>query len=81
MYRCEITKRNSRENDKLNKVVAVWRNKTYYRWVKSEETKQYEEVECGSGKEAVRELSLSKEGLEIWAGWNADQRAMWLKTN
>lgn len=80
-YRCEITKRVSQPNAKLQKVVALTRPKQYYKWVKNEDTREYEEVEAGRGHETVRELSVSQEGKDIWLGWNADQRAAWLKNN
>ena len=80
-YRCEITKRVSAPNVKLNKVPVLFRTKTYTKIVKDEDTKKVQEVFANVGQEVVRELSLSQDGVEIWNGWNALQRAEWLKLN
>jgi len=81
MFRDQITKRLSKPGDKLRKVIALTRPKTYTRWVKNEETNHYEEVANGQGFEPVRELSLSAEGESIWNGWTPEQRMAWLKAN
>jgi hypothetical protein len=81
MYRDQICNRLSKPGEKLIKLVVLTRPKQYYKWVKNEETREYEEVEAGRGHETVRELSVSQEGKDIWLAWNADQRAAWLKNN
>jgi hypothetical protein len=79
MYRCEITGRNSRLGEKLNKVVAITRPKSYTRWIKNEETFKYEEVVVGTGFEIVRELSCSAEGEALWRSWTPEEREAFLK--
>jgi hypothetical protein len=77
-YRCEITKRVVMDVP-LNKVVALTRPKTYTRWILNEETRQFEEVVIGEGRETVRELNLSTEGVSIWESWTEAERATFLK--
>jgi len=81
MYRCEITNRVSRPTDKLTKVVAVTRERTYTAHLKNEETNLVEEVFVSRGWEVVRELLLSQEGANIWGSWGDDQRKDWLNTH
>jgi len=78
-YRCEITGRVSKLGVPLHKVIAVTREKTYYKWVKDEETREWSKVEAGRGHEPVRELSLSVEGLEIWTSWKPSEKEEFLK--
>jgi len=79
MYRCEITNKVSEPGDPLNKIVALTRPKTYFRWIKNEENNRWEEVEVGHGSEVVRELSLSAEGLQLWHSWSDVDRELFLK--
>jgi hypothetical protein len=81
MFRDRLTNRQSKEGEKLIKMVVMTRPKTYKRWVKNEETNHYEEVDAGVGYECVRELSVSKEGLELWESWSPEARLAWLKAN
>ena len=55
MFRCAITGRVSRPGDKLIKIVVGTRPKTY--------KNELDEV-IGTGSEIVKELGVSKEGLE-----------------
>lgn len=79
MYRCEITGKNSKLGEKLNKVIALTRPKTYTRWVKNEETRQYEEIPVGTGFEPVKELNLSREGLAMWESWSKEEQEAFAK--
>jgi hypothetical protein len=79
MYRCEITGKLSKLGEKLNRVIAITRPKTYTKWVRDEESKKWIEVESGHGFEPVRELNLSREGLEIWESWTPDEKEAYAK--
>jgi hypothetical protein len=83
MFRCEITGKVSHPGEKLNKVIAITRPKTYTKWVRDEESHapKWIEVPAGTGFEPVRELSLSQEGLNLWESWNEEQKALFLKGN
>lgn len=65
--------------EKLNKIVVATRERTYYKWVKNEETNKWEEVEAGHGWEIVREINASEEGLALWNSWSPEERAIFLK--
>jgi hypothetical protein len=83
MFRCEITGKVSQPGEKLNKVIAITRPKTYTKWVRDEEshTPRWVEVPAGTGFEPVLELSLSQEGLNLWNSWTPEERALFLKGN
>ncbi len=69
----------TRGSEKLNRIVVATRERTYYKWVKNEETNKWEEVECGHGWEIVREINASQEGLDLWNGWTPEEREDFLK--
>lgn len=79
MYRCEITGKQSKPNAKLHKVIALTRNKTYHRWVKDEDTREWTQIIAGVGFEPVKELSCSEEGAALWASWSAEEKDAFLK--
>jgi hypothetical protein len=79
MYRCEITGKNSKLGEKLNKVIVITRPKIYFKYVKDETTRIWEKVQAGVGFEPVRELSLSQEGLELWGKMSEEERNIFLK--
>lgn len=79
MYICQITNKQSKSGEALHKVIALTRPKTYTRWFKNDETHQYEEKVIGHGFEPVLELSLSREGEEIWMSWNQEEKDLFLK--
>ncbi len=68
-----------RASEKLNRIVVATRERTYYKWVKNEETNKWEEVECGRGWEIVREINASEEGLALWNSWSPEEREVFLK--
>jgi hypothetical protein len=75
MYRCEILGKNSRLGEKLNRITALTRERTYTKWVKDEDTKQWSEVILPvKGFEIVKELSCSLEGYELWQSWTEVER-------
>ena len=79
MYKCQITGRQSRLGEKLNKVVVARRERIYTRWVKNEETNKYEEVFVAKGWEIVRELNACTAGVEQWNAMSPEQRALFLQ--
>jgi hypothetical protein len=79
MYRCQITGRNSNPGEPLHKIMVAFRNKTYTKWVRDEDTKKWSEVEAGVGFEPTKELSLSSEGVNLWESWSAEDKALFLK--
>jgi hypothetical protein len=74
MYRCMITKRNSREGDKLHKIVALTRPQTYKHWDPEEEENWTTE-----GSEIVLELNACQDGVRIWESWTPTERAEFIK--
>ena len=79
MYFCQITGKMSEQGEKLNKITVETRPKTYYRWVRDEDTNKWQEIETGHGFEIVKELNASEEGLQQWNDWTSEERAMFLK--
>ena len=77
-YKCMITGKVSKHGEKVNKIVAETREKTYTKWVKNEESFQYEEVFVAHGSEIVKELSVSKEGAALWERWSETDRKAFL---
>lgn len=80
MFKCQVTNEVTKPGDKMNKVVVETRDKVYHKWVLNEDTRKYEQVQCSSGFETVRELSVSDEGLQVWESMGAHERAHFLKT-
>ena len=80
MFVCQVTNRQSKREEKLNKLVVRTRDRIYTKWVKNEETRQWEEVEIGRGWEIVQELNVSQEGLDLWGTWTPEEREIFLKT-
>jgi len=74
MYRCDITGRLSRELEKLNKVVAITRARTYKQF-----DRETEEDWFSYGTEIALELNANEDGLRLWNSWNDEQRQLWLK--
>ena len=73
MFRCGITKRCSRPGEKANKIVIATRKKTYYGWIRNEETGELEQVEIGHGSEIVSEVNATEEGVRIWTQMQAQK--------
>jgi hypothetical protein len=74
MYRCQITNKLSREGEKLNKIVAITRPKTYTNW-----DRETEEEWTSSGYEPALELDASEDGVKTWEGWSLEERESFLK--
>ena len=79
MYVCQITGKQSKLGEKLNKITVATRPRTYTRWVRNEETNKWEEVVCGHGWEIVREINASQEGVQMWESWTPEERLVFLK--
>jgi len=79
MYMCQITGMFSKPGEKLNKIVVSTREKTYYRWVRDEDTNKWVEIECGRGFETVKEINASEKGRELWETWSLEEREMFLQ--
>jgi hypothetical protein len=79
MYRCDLTKQNSRPGQKLNKITVVKRPQTYFKYVKNEDSRIWERVQAGTGWEIVHELNLSAEGLALWESWSEEDRTNYLR--
>ena len=79
MYVCQVTGRQSKSGQKLNKLVVQTRPKTYTRWIRNEDTREWEEIEIGRGYETVREINASQEGMDLWNSWSPEERELFLK--
>jgi hypothetical protein len=80
-YKCQITGRQSKLGEKLNRIVVETRIKTYTKWVRDEESRipKWTEVFAATGHETVRELNACQSGLELWESYSAEDKAMFLK--
>lgn len=79
MFYCQISGHLSKPGVKPERIVVAIRPKNYTRWVRNEETNDWEEVIIGSGWEIVKEVNASQEGVAIWNSWNKDQREAYAK--
>jgi hypothetical protein len=79
MYVCQVTGKQSKHGEKLNKITVATRERTYTRWVRNEETNKWEEVFVAKGWEIVREINASEEGVQLWNSWTPEERTMFLK--
>lgn len=74
MFYCQITKTNSKSNEKCHKVVIATRERVYTEMVYNEETRQDEELEVARGWEIVREINATERGVALWDNWTPDER-------
>lgn len=74
MYVCQITGKQSKLGEKLNKITVATRPRTYTRWVRNEETNKWEEVFVSRGTEIVQEVNACEEGLALWNSWDEQDR-------
>jgi hypothetical protein len=70
MYFCQVTKRQSKEGEKINKIVIETRVKEYKHWDREEETEWY-----SHGNEIVREVNATSAGLDRYNSWSAEEKA------
>jgi len=74
MFKCQLTKRTSRPGEKLNKITALTRNKTYKHF-----NYELEEEWTSYGSETVLELNATDSGYKMWNAWTDAQRQEWLR--
>lgn len=80
MFKCAITGLQSKPGEKLNKIVVQARVKQYFKWVRNEETNQWEKVSLPNiGWEIVKEIPASAAGKDQWESWSQEERAIFLK--
>ena len=75
MYKCQVTGKNSKESEKLNKITVEVRTKSYEHWDYEAEEKWF-----SHGSEIVREINVSAEGLSLWTSWTKDQQDLFVKS-
>ena len=75
MYKCQVTGRNSREGEKINKIVIETRSVEYKHY-----DREAEEEWFSQGTEIVREINASPSGLELWNNWSVEERAVFVET-
>lgn len=80
MYRCMITNRLSRLGEPLHRVVLAVRKKDYFKWIKNEDTFEWEQVKVASGTEIVAEVNANADGEATWNSWEPDARWLFVKT-
>ncbi len=74
MYKCQVTGKQSKPGEKLNKIVVETRPREYKCWDRENEEEWYSQ-----GTEIVREISASDEGVRIWDELTADEREEFVK--
>lgn len=65
MFKCFVTKKDSKLGEKPIKVVIEKRLRAYNRRWKDEDGNIHDEI-VSKGHEIVREVMMSKEGFDIW---------------
>ena len=79
MFVCQVTGKLSTPGEKLNRIVARTRPRTYFRMEKDPETNRWSEVESGHGVEIVQEIRATAEGVLEWESMTEAQRTEHLK--
>ncbi len=75
MYKCAITNKNSKLGEKCNITTILTRPKQYRHWDEENEKEWFT-----SGWEIVKEVKMSKEGLEIWNSKTPEEQFLLAKT-
>lgn len=78
MFYCQVTNKLSNPGEKCLKLVVRTRPKTYFTWVKNEDTREWSKVESGRGWEIVQELNVSEEGKTEWETMDESARAQFV---
>lgn len=78
MFICQVTKKCSEAGEKSCKITVLSRDKVYKEWRINEELRRMEEVVVGYGKEIVRELTASEEGVQVWNEMSEPERSKFL---
>lgn len=74
MFFCQILKKASLKNEKLNRITIVTRPKVYTKFIKDEETNQWVEIEVAKGFEIVKEVAACAEGVVAWNSLTDSER-------
>jgi len=80
MFICQITGKLSERGEKLIKVTVATRDRIYTKWVRNEETREWEEVNIGRGHEIVRELNATQKGATLFAAMTPTDQAALVKS-
>jgi hypothetical protein len=80
MYYCQIMKRFSAPNEKLNKIVIEIRERTYTKQLPNEDTGALETVEVGRGWEIVKEINASDMGVIKYNAMSKEQQQALINT-
>ena len=70
MFICQVTGRQSRVSEKLNKITVETRAVTYKHW-----DREAEEEWFSYGTEIVKEIDASDSGLKVWESMSPEDRA------
>jgi hypothetical protein len=74
MYKCQVTGKQSKLGEKLNKIVVQTRAREYKHW-----DRENEEEWFSHGTEIVREINATDEGLAIWNDLTPEEREEFVK--
>jgi hypothetical protein len=66
MFRDQILNRFSRPGEKQQKVATHIREKVYTSKILNEETRRLETVIIGRGRESIKELNTTEQGVKAW---------------
>lgn len=78
MFKCSITGRSSRPNEKCQKLVVSRRPKSYTKFIQDEDTERWMEVTAGNGWEIVKEIDCTQSGMDLWNTWSETERTVFL---
>ncbi len=79
MFICQVLGKLSEPGEKVNKIVALKRERIYTEMRRDPDTGIVEEVDVGRGWEIVKELSATAEGLAEWNKMSEYDRAQLLR--
>jgi hypothetical protein len=79
MFYCQVTKRQSKPLEKVNRLVVATREKTYFEKFRNEETGKLEDIEVGRGWEIVKEINACQEGADVFNAMSLEERAAFVK--
>lgn len=74
MFKCQVTGKQSKLGEKLNKIVVQTRTREYKHW-----DRENEEEWFSHGTEIVREINASDEGRDIWNSLTPEEREEFVK--
>lgn len=74
MFICVITGKQSKPGEKCHKLVVETRARTYKHWDRDAEEEWFSQ-----GREIVREVNATEEGMAIWDGLTPEEREEFVK--